>query len=756
MEAARLPWPALGMLLIRDGLLTSKELEEVLARQGDDRERRISSQRLGEALVASGHVTGAQVARLVAEQHELPFVDLDEPDAMVPVPVRLPDDLARSHCALPIRAFPDGSVLVVVGDPTLPRCFDDVRAALGVHVRFAVAAPDAIAAAIEAVAASTTVAEAAADEDEQGDDRPPSDVDADADDLVVTAPEDLGPTLRAGASGAWPLLGSLLLRDGLVSADELYAVLAQQRLSSTKRLGEILVARGSLTEEQLSRVLAEQHELPFVELSESEIDPAAASLLPLDIARAHLALPISHVGDGALLVVVADPATAFHADELRAALGVPLQFAIAVSEDIDSAIDSLGAPGRESAIEPMELHEELDPPASTLASLEPPETNGSEEPSPGSDPVSDALERAVALGATAVHFTRGPDGLIVRARFDGTMTDLQLLSGPEADAAVTALAELAVAGRETVVANDQTIELRPTTLPTTLGRRTTFRVVTEEKPAAAFDYVFPADVGRTLRDALERRAGLVVICGSAAESRATQIRATMRELVAPDRLVLSVEDPVEYLVSGVGQTEVNALSGQTYPATLQSILRSDPDVAVVSELFDHETTRLAVRGARDRLVLTTLDAPTPASAIRQLIDFGIAPRTIADAAAVVIGHATVRRLCEDCRESYYASEDELVELGRPFDELGRRLLGRGRGCEACGGTGYRGGIDIFEALPVPAQLTEVVVRGGSTREIEQVAVDAGLRTLREHAVDLCLDGLTATGELRALGLSGTS
>lgn len=742
------------MLLIRDGLVTADELEEVLARQGDDRERRITSQRLGEALVASGVVTGAQIARLVAEQHELPFVDLDEPDAMVPVQVRLPEDLARSHCALPIRAFPDGSVLVVVGDPTLPGCFDDVRAALGVQVRFAVAAPDAIAAAIETVAASTAVAQAAADDGRHGDEPRASDVDAD--DFVLTIPEARSPKPRAGASPAWPLLGSLLLRDGLVSADDLYAVLAQQRLSSTKRLGEILVARGSLTEAQLSRALAEQHELPFVELSESEIDPVAASLLPLDFARAHLALPISHVGDGALLVVVADPATAVHADELRAALGVPLQFAVATSEDIESAIDLLVTPGRESAIEPVELHEELDPPAPALASLGPPDTNGSEEPSPSPDPVSGALERAVALGATAVHFTRGQDGLVVRARFDGTMTDLQLLSGPEADAAVATLAELAVAGRDTVVVNDRMIELRPTTLPTTLGRRTTFRVVTEEKPAAAFDYVFPADVGRALREALERRAGLVVICGSAVESRARGLRATMRELVASARLVLSVEDPVEFLVSGVGQTEVNALSGLTYPAALQSILRSDPDVAVVAELLDHETARLAVRGARDRLVLTTLDAPTPASAIRQLIDFGIAPRTIADAAAVVIGHATVRRLCEDCRESYYASEDELVELGRPCDELGRRLLGRGRGCEACGGTGYREGIDIFEALPVPAQLGGVVARGGSTPEIEQVAVDAGVRTLREHAVDLCLDGLTATEELRALGLSGTT
>jgi type IV pilus assembly protein PilB len=787
------------MLLIRDGLVSSEELEEVLARQGDDREQRISSQRLGEALVAKGTVTSAQIARLVAEQHDLPFVDLDEPDAMVPVPVRLPEAVARSHCAVPIRAFPDGSVLVVVGDPTLPRCFDAVRAALGVPVRFAVAAPDAIVAAIETVVASTAVAEAAAD-DVHEDEPPASDVDTD--DLIVLAREVRNSVARVGASGTWPLLGSLLLRDGLVSADELYAVLAQQRLSSTKRLGEILVARGSLTEEQLSRALAEQHELPFVELEESEIDRAAASLLPLDVARAHLALPISYAEDGALLVVVADPATAVHADEVREQLGVPLQFAVAMSEDIDAAIDSLAADEGEGVDEPFELavatsedeeaaaapespttygepedapfelavgtseyeyededvdaaleswatdeSEPEDEPFELAEASEPPttdagppptaETNGTEEVSARPGAVSDALEEAVALGASAVHFTRGTDGLAVRARIDGTVTDLQLLSGSEADAAVTTLAELAVVGRDAVVADDGVIELRPTTLATTLGRRTTFRIVTEEHRAAAFDDVFPEDVGRTLRDALERPAGLVLISGSAAASRATALRTVMREVVSPERVVLSVEDPVEFVVSGVGQAEVNLQAGLTYPAVLQAILRSDPDVAVVAELPDHETARLTVRGARDRLVLTTLDAPTPASALLQLSDLGIAPKALADTIAVVVGHAEVRRLCDKCRESYYASEDELVELGRPLDELGRRLLGRGRGCEGCDGSGYRDDIDIFEALPVSAEL-------------------AGVRTLRDRAVDLCLDGLTATEELRRLSLSGTS
>ena len=754
MEAARIPWPALGMLLIRDGLVTSEVLEEVLAGQGDDREQRISSQRLGEALVANGTVTSAQIARLVAEQHELPFVDLQDPDAIVPVPVRLPEDVARSHCALPIRAFPDGSVLVVIGDPTLPRCFDDVRAALGVPVRFAVAAPDAIAAAIETVAESTALAEAAGDEDAHEGEPPAPEIDAD--DLVLTAPEERSPEPRATVSGAWPLLGSLLLRDELVSADELYAVLAQQRLSSTKRLGEILVARGSLTEEQLSRALAEQHELPFVELRESEIDRAAASLLPRDVARAHLALPISHV-DGALLVVVADPASAVHADELRAALGVPLQFAVALSEDIDAAIESLVNDADQPVDDPSELvEEESELPPAEFGPSPMPNTNGREEPSARPDAVNDVLETALSLGATAVHFTRGRDGLIVRARIDGTMTDLQLLTDAEADESVATLAELAIAGRDTLVANDQIIELRPTTLPSTLGLRTTFRVISEEPSPPAFDDVFPEDVGHTLRDALARHSGLVIICGPASESRARALRTTMRELVAPERLILSVEDPVEFLVPGVGQTEVDALSGLRYPAALQAILRSDPDVAVVAELLDHETARLAVQGARDRLVLTTLDAPTSASAIRQLIDFGIAPRALSETIAIVTGHAAVRRLCDACRESYYASEDELVDLGRPLDERGRRLLGRGRGCSECGGTGYRHSIDLFEALPVAAELRAAVARSASSPEIEQVAIGVGTPTLRGRAFDLCLDGLTATEELRGLGLAGRS
>ena len=812
MEAARHPWPALGVLLMRDGLVTPDELEEVLARQGDEREERISSQRLGEALVERGLVTSAQVGRLVAEQHELPFVDLEEPDSLVPVSARLSDEIARLHHALPVREFPDGSVLVVVGDPTRHGCFDEIRRALGVPVRFAVAAPDAIADAIDRVAERAADVEAEAATESKGDGE------ANSVELVLDGDEELAPyvvleeteTAVAWESApgpwkvdgrAWPVLGSLLLRDGLVTADELYAALAQQRLSSTRRLGEILVSRGSLSEEQVSRALAEQHELPFVALHEHEVDSEAASKLPVDVARAHVALPISQLPDGGLLVAVGDPASAVHAEELRTAIGRPLQFAVAMPAEIEAAIESVNGspalraddaspllvedvsepepepepepesepePEPESEPEPEpapdqgaepEATAEAEPEAETepTAETEPEDLGVVDEPSlQTGDLATDAITEAVARGATAVHFAPGDEGTVVRARVDGALQVIRTLPGAETEAAEPGLAAIAARGSTSVGTEEGPVELRAVVLPTAVGRRTVLRVVHPENSAVALHELFPLDVAHAVREALERPSGLVVVSGLDTRTRASALRTTMRELVAPERAIVSVEDPVELLVPGVDQTEVDAPAGLTYAAVLQAILRSDPDVVVVDELRDIETARLALRGARDRLVLTALDAPTAPVAVRRLLDLGVAPWTLAGVLGCVVAHSAVRRLCETCREPHYASEEELVELGRPLAEQGRRLLGRARGCEACDETGYRDAVDLFEALAVPTELRDVVARGSSAGEIEAAAVRAGVRTLRERAVDLCLDGATTVEELRGLGLTEAS
>jgi general secretion pathway protein E len=862
MEAARHPWPALGVLLIRDGLVTPEELEEVLARQGDDREHRISSQRLGEALVESGRVTSTQIARLVAEQHELPFVDLEDPDATVPVPVRLPEEVARLHSALPVRGFPDGSLLVVVADPTRASCFDDIRRALDVPVRFAVATPDAIEAAIDAeVARVARLSDAEAEED--------ADESTTFGDDLEAAPDD-ETSAEASDTRAWPVLGSLLVRDGLVSETELEAALAQQRLSSTRRLGEILVARGALTEAEVSRALAEQHELAFVDLQEHEIDFAAASRLPLDVARAHVALPISTLPDGALLVAVADPAS-MHSEELRATLAVPLQFAIAPSAEIDAAIDSAQAHGNadeadadvllalapalgaeeddeldaepDSDLEPefaqepemtveLEAAPELerfeepgmrleldDPPELEIAAPEPEPAheNGAgpqleavselelvAEPEPTiSEPetgpelldagvveleveseretetetesesvaepeteaviaepetvahresVTDAIERALALGATAVHFVPRRERMAVLGRVDDLLSELEAISPESREDARSELAALTRRPLHTFQVGERSLVLRSAVLPTLDGDRATFRVVDEvASPEPFLELVARTGAADTLQGALDLGSGLLVVCGPAGSGRTTTLRAALADLGCAHRAVMTIEDPVEQVIPGADQTEVDPSRGLTFASGLRAILRSDPDVVVVGELVDPLTASLAARAALDgRLVLTTLEADSATAAVRRLLDLGLEPRSLAHALTGVVAQRLVARVCVECRESYYASAAELTELGLPPEELGRRLLGRGQGCDACDGSGYAGQVAVFEVLPLSEPVRALVTLGATAAELEHSAVAAGMRTLFEDVVELCLEGVTTPAEVRRI------
>ena len=734
MEAARSPWPALGVLLIRDGLVSRDELEEVLSAQGDGRDGRISSQRLGEALVERGLVTGAQVARLVAEQHELPFVDLDEPDASVPDAARLDESIARRHNALPIRVFPDGSLLVVVDDPTRAGCFEDLRRALGAPLRFAVAAP----AAIEAAIADTYAETHALAED-------PDEAETESTKAETASVEALPPPAAPEPMG-WPILGSLLLREGLVTELELETALAQQRLSSTRRLGEILVARGTLTETQVAQALAMQHELPFVDLRDLEIDDETASRLPPDLAHRHCALPFSTHSDGSLTVAVADPTSVLHSDELRAALGVPLRFAVAVEADIRAALASTAsrqardgdnvAPRPVLAPAPVDM--EPDPVAELRAKPAP----------PAHSPVMDEIEHALSLGASTIHLSPTPTGLVIRGRVDGVVSELAAIPATTED-----LAGLRLRGRFALDIGDEKAELRSTSFPTPYGDRVTLRVVPGDEDAAVSlsELVEDADTSETVRKALEQAAGLLVICSPPGEGRTTTLHAAIAELNTPERVLLTVEDPIHRLVGGVDQAEIDPQAGVTFASGLRAVIRSDPDVVAVDELRDAESARLALRAARaGALALCALEAETASSGIRWLLDLGLESSALSDALAGVVAQRLLRRACLTCRDSYFATAEDIAALGRPAEEAGRRLLGRGRGCEDCARTGYRGTSAIFEAVPLDAEVRGLVARAAPAREIERAAIASGMRTLHKAAVLLCLEGVTTSAEVARL------
>lgn len=314
VDAALHSWPALGALLIRDKLVSESDLKAVLVRQRISGEQSMSSRRLGELLIERGLIGPTQLARLLAEQWELPFVELDGWEVNLEAAMLLTEELARRLSALPIRHFPDGSVLVAVADPTSVHFSDDLRRALGAPVRFAVAAPEKIDAAITFVHQRPHALIERGSRETSSRDGVVMNVGPEDCDTAPAAERERTSTLdvERRVPSAWPPLGALLIRDGLISEEEL--------------------------EDALGRLLAEQYELPFVELTETAYERKAIAFLPDEIARRYSAVPIRVLPDGSLLVAVSDPTSALYADELRAAAGVPLHFAVAARDAVAAAI----------------------------------------------------------------------------------------------------------------------------------------------------------------------------------------------------------------------------------------------------------------------------------------------------------------------------------------------------------------------------------------------------------------------------------
>lgn len=886
MEAAHHPWPALGALLLRDGLVEKDELEEVLVVQEDAGHHRLSARRLGELLVERGAVTPAQVAQLVAEQYELPYLELATSDVNLRAAALITEEQAHEFVALPISVLPDASVLVAVADPPLVLFSDEFRRLLGVSLRYAVAARDELDAAIAYALADSPAEHDAAEVDV------PAELavvisNAETEDVLTVTPDEPATTLvvpehpRAHRSAA---LGALLVRDGLVTEDELDTALAQQRIAGNKRLGEIFVERGTVTRTQVAQLVAEQYDLPFIELDLPRIQVEAALLLPESLAHHLSALPLGRSADGSLLVAVSDPTNVVYADELRDALDAPIHFTVVTPAEIDEAIhyvhvhvpdalpvtepehewedapaaeveaeaeelpvetgdehahvdddllaevgevadaafasdpypeilavrdeplaEVLELPGDSARLddEPLEVEEPPGPavddadaveePLAEVYELpaddaqlddelpvedEEPATRGPfevDEESPVAaseqkeddavrvaDELDETLDRALSLGASTIQFAPHPRGLVARCRIDGSMYELGMLAEPLGDL-VTELAARAridparrtpQEGLLDVTHDERTITLGVSAVPTTLGLQVSLRVPGHDgRPSSLSELGLRSSTDAALRESLRGPSGVVVVCGPAVSGRTSTLYAALHEVATPDRAIATIEDPIERPSTGIAQLEVNPASGMTFARGLRTILRSDPDVVLVGDLRDGETAQIAFRGARaERILLASLDAPTAAAATVRLASLGVDPRLLASTLSCVVAQSLMRRVCPDCRETYYASAEEIDALGRPQEEAGRRLLARGRGCPSCRGTGYRGWVAVFECLPLIDAVRTLIQDGAATAAIREAAVAAGMTTLHDEAVGLCLDGVTTSSEVRLVAV----
>jgi type IV pilus assembly protein PilB len=546
--------------------------------------------------------------------------------------------------------------------------------------------------------------------------------------------------------GSKLLLGSLLVRDGLVEMQQVEEALAEQERTE-RRLGEILVEQGLISDRDLAQALAEQHSLEFVDLGEREPEPDATGLLPQKFARRYDALPIAIEDDKTILVAVADPTDLLTSDDLRLALGANVRVAVAAAGDLREAIGRAYRTELEIVdMEPLRPGEDRVPDIS----------ENDDELAPAIRLVNSLISRALEEGASDIHFEPQADELAVRIRVDGVARRLAAIPTgmqPAVASRLKVMGGLDIAerrvpqdGRLTVRVDGQATDLRVAVLPTTFGEQIVLRILQRASGGQALeDLGMTADAQAEFVHAIRQPHGIVLVCGPTGSGKTTTLYTALDLLNSEERVITTIEDPVEYRIPGIVQIEVNPRSGLSFPRGLRTILRSDPDVLLVGEIRDEETAAIATQAAMTgHLVLTTLHAPNVSGAIGRMKQMGVDPQLLASSLTAILAQRLARRLCLDCREPYEPTAEELAELGVADGD--DTVLYRAGGCARCSDTGYRGRIALYEVVTVDGPFRRVIE--GSSEEFFAAAVERGMQTIGQAGNRLCLEGISSHDEIR--------
>ena len=544
-------------------------------------------------------------------------------------------------------------------------------------------------------------------------------------------------------------IGTLLLEEGIVTPEDF-----RRAQTVHEQTGEpftrVLVDEGIISENDLVRAIARQIGIDFVNLADETIDPAAAALIPESLARRYSVVPIRFEGER-LVVAMADPGNVLVVDDVRAVTGMPLIPKVAPRSDIDQAITRLGR-FDESVANLADILEEEEE-ASDLRAVE-----AATEEAPVVKLVNTLISRAVSERASDLHIEPGERDLRVRFRIDGVLHEVMTTPKSVSGAVVSRLkimADLDIAerrvpqdGRVGLRVSGRPIDLRVATLPSIYGEKVVIRIL--DKEDAVLDLpdlgYLPHSLERFERS-YEKPYGAILVTGPTGSGKTTTLYATLNVLNRPDVNIITVEDPVEYRLPGITQVQVNRKAGLQFATVLKAILRSDPDIVLLGEVRDGETAKIAVEAAlTGHLVLTTLHTNDAASSIGRLIDMGVEPYLVASALDSILAQRLARRLCERCREPFEATP-EMVRQMDVGDVESAITLYRAVGCKTCADTGYRGRISINEILLMTEEIERMAVERRSSNEIKQVAIEQGMRTLRQDGIDKVRLGFTTLEEV---------
>ncbi len=553
-------------------------------------------------------------------------------------------------------------------------------------------------------------------------------------------------------------LGELLVRQELITTEQLEAALHRQRASGQK-LGRSLVDAGFVTEEQICGALARQMRIPYINLKQFTLNAALVQSLPEAQARRFRALVLDE-SNGALRVGLADPTDLNAYDELSRILKRDLTLAVVSESQLMASIDRLYRRTGEISALSQELTAEL---AQTEADFGAGVGNDAAlKDAPVVKLLQTLFEDAAAVRASDIHIEPQEHNLHVRFRIDGVLhlqnesdskiapalvLRLKLMSGLDISER-----RLPQDGRFNVDIRGNALDVRISTMPTQYGESVVMRLLTQSTGLLRLEKLgLPPTVLGRLRHALARAGGMILVTGPTGSGKTTTLYAALAEINSPDRKIITVEDPVEYRLAGINQVQVHEKIELSFERVLRSALRQDPDVILVGEMRDQTTAEIGLRAAMTgHLVLSTLHTNDAASTPVRLLDMGVPAYMVAMSLNLVIAQRLVRLVCEDCRSGYEPTSQELVWLEHIHEANGADgkplQFSRGLGCSRCNGTGYAGRSAVYEILEMTPPLVEAASNASAVEFSRLARAQIGLETLLHHAMHLVSEGRTTIDE----------
>jgi type IV pilus assembly protein PilB len=582
-------------------------------------------------------------------------------------------------------------------------------------------------------------------------------------------------------------IGELLLKEKLITPEQLSQALAQQKANGGK-LGYNLVKMGFVKDDQITTLLSKQYGVPSINLAQFKIDPTIVKLVPTDTARKYQIIPLSRAGS-TLTIAMTDPTNVFAMDDIKFMTGYTVEPVVASETAITDAVEKYYPTGKGGAAPAKgakpgektgstlemasrgleELQNTLIGGADDVEVLEELQEISAEalakqgEDAPVVRLVNVVLMSAIQKGASDIHIEPYEKELRVRYRIDGILYNIMAPPMKYRDAIVSRvkiMSKLDISekrlpqdGRIKIRYNEsgepKEIDFRVSVLPTLFGEKIVLRLLDKDKLMLDMTKLgFEAESLAKFELAIARPWGMVLVTGPTGSGKTNTLYSSISKINTPETNIMTAEDPVEFNLAGVNQVQVKENIGLNFAAALRSFLRQDPNIILVGEIRDFETAEIAVKAAlTGHLVLSTLHTNDAPSTINRLMNMGIEPFLVASSVHLICAQRLVRRVCSNCKEPNPQTPEALMQAGYTEELANSVTPMKGAGCDKCNTTGYKGRVGLYEVMAIEDELRELILVGASGMELRRKAVEEGMITLRQSGLRKVADGLTSIEEV---------